>query len=69
MQSAEKVCGDGDIVTCGGRVDGDDGHDLYGSAGMVVSCRLSVDMSVLSRQWNEQLRTENGQLRTAAAGS
>ena len=41
VEGAEEVGGDGDVVGCGGRVDGDDGHGLYGSAGrVVVSCRF-----------------------------
>jgi hypothetical protein len=29
MEGAEQVCGDGDVVVCGGRVNWDDGHSVF----------------------------------------
>jgi hypothetical protein len=41
MEGAEEISADGDVVTCGGRVDGDDRHDFHRTLS-VIRCQFSI---------------------------
>lgn len=52
MKAAEEVGGDSDVVGCGGRVDGDYGHDLFIVSQLVWDIVLPDGLATLSHPAN-----------------
>jgi hypothetical protein len=55
VEGVEEVGGDGDVVGCGGGVDGDDRHGLFIVAHGVWDCVLADGPAALSHPTSEDL--------------